>query len=40
MLSQEQASLELVIERSEVASVLEAISDGSALSIVPLGAGS
>lgn len=40
MLSQEQASLELVIERSEVASVLEAIADGSALSIVPLGAGS
>lgn len=40
MLSQAQATLELVIERSEVADVLEAIAGGSALSIVPLGAGS
>lgn len=38
MLSRNTPAVELVIERSDVASVLAAITDGSALSLVPVGA--
>lgn len=40
MLSQGRASVELVIDRADVAEVLAAITGGAALSIVPLGSGS
>jgi len=40
MLSTAGTTLELVIDRSDVAAVLTAVTDGSALSVVPRGAGS
>ena len=40
MLAQRSAALELVIDRADVADVLAAITNGAALSIVPLGSGS
>lgn len=40
MVAQGGATLELVIDRAEVAEVLAAITDGSALSVVPVGSGS
>lgn len=40
MLAQSSATVELVIDRADVADVLAAITGGAALSIVPLGAGS
>ncbi len=39
LLSQTAGTLELVIDRSDVAAVLAAVTDGSSLSAVPLGAG-
>ncbi|MGO2518917.1 MAG: SAF domain-containing protein [Microbacterium sp.] len=40
MLAQQSAALELVIDRSDVADVLAAITSGAALSVVPLGTSS
>lgn len=40
MVSQGGTTLEVVIDRSDVADVLAAITDGSALSVVPVGTGS
>lgn len=40
MLAQRSTAVELVIDRADVADVLAAITDGAALSIVPLGSGS
>lgn len=40
MLAESGASVELVIDRADVADVLAAVTDGSALSVVPAGSGS
>ena len=40
MLSQERTDVEVVIDRADVASVLEAMTGGAAISLVPTGDGS
>ncbi|WP_286302603.1 hypothetical protein [Microbacterium suwonense] len=40
MLSQSRTDVEVVIDRADVADVLAAITGGSAISIIPAGAGS